>query len=278
MTMKRSLLRLFCGLLIAVGAARRPAHAYPPAPFHLIYGMLRDQYGTPITLAGTEVVLETSAGVTVKVVINPGIEVGANYRLEVPMDAGLLAGPYQPTALRPFVPFRIKVRVGTATFLPIEMTGDYSKLGQPGQRTRINLTLGEDSDRDGLPDAWERLVNPEIADVRPDARAANGLTYLQTYYAGTYVIDPVKGFELSILGFHGGAAILEFLAVTGRTYSLVGSPDLQTWKPVQFRVSANGTTGPVQERLLASTVKTVRIEAVGDGVEPAPTFFRLVLE
>ena len=277
MTMNRPLFRLLYALLIALGAFSRPAHAYPPAPFHLVYGMLRDQYGTPITVRGTEVVLETSAGVKIKVVINPGIEVGANYRLEVPMDAGLLAGAYQPTALRPFAPFRIKVRVGSATYLPIEMAGAYSKLGQPGQRTRLDLTLGEDSDGDGLPDAWERLVNPDIAEVKPDARAASGLTYQQTYLAGTYVVDPSKGFELSITGFNRSSAVLEFLAVTGRTYTLVGSADLKTWKPVQFRVSAEGANGTVRGSLRAEAVKTMRIEAVDDGVEPAPGFFRLML-
>lgn len=275
--MNRCLFRMFWGLVITFGVISRPAHAYPPAPFHLVYGMLRDQYGTPITIRGTEVVLETSAGVKVKVAINPGIEVGANYRLEVPMDAGLLAAPYQPTALRPFVPFRIKVRVGTATYLPIEMTGDYSKLGQPGQRTRIDLTLGEDSDGDGLPDAWERLINPDITQVKPDAQAANGLTYQQTYYAGTYVIDPSRGFDLSITGLKRGAAVLEFLAITGRTYNLVGSVDLKTWKPVQFRISTDAAGGPVRSSLLAESVKNVQIEAVAEGVEPAPSFFRLML-
>jgi hypothetical protein len=241
---------LLLGLLLGVASLDRPASAYPPAPFHLFYGMLRDEYGTPINITAAEVILETSSGVRVKTTVNPGIETAANYRLEVPMDSGLMAAPYQPTALRPFVPFRIKVRIAGTTYLPIEMVGDYTNLGQPGQRTRLNLTLGEDSDGDGLPDAWERLINPDLTKVTPTADAGNGLNYLQTYYAGTYAVDPKNGFALNILGFTNGKPLLEFLAVNGRTYTLLGSRDLKTWKPVAFRIPAEV---PVRPRAAASS-------------------------
>lgn len=254
------------------------ASAYPPAPFHLFYGMLRDEYGTPINIIGAEVILETSSGVRVKTTVNPGIETAANYRLEVPMDSGLMAAPYQPTALRPFVPFRIKVRIGGTTYLPIEMVGDYTNLGQPGQRTRLNLTLGEDSDGDGLPDAWERLINPDLTKVTPTADAGNGLNYLQTYYAGTYAVDPKNGFALSILGFTNGAPKLEFLAVSGRTYTLLGSRDLKTWKPVAFRIPAEGASAPARGSFLTDSVKAVQLEVANPEAEPPPTYFRLMLQ
>jgi hypothetical protein len=254
------------------------AHAYPPAPFHLFYGMLRDEYGTPINQVDADVVLETASGVKVKTRINPGIESGANYRLEVPMDAGLLAAPYQATALRPFVPFQIKVQIGKVTYLPIETRGDFAALGQPGQRTRLNLTLGEDSNGDGLPDAWQRLVNADLSKVRPDADAGNGLTYLDTYLAGTYAVDPAGGFVLNILGVTDGATQLEFVAVTGRTYALVGSRDLKTWEPVRFRIPAEGANAPIRANLLAGAIKRVQVEAVHAQAEPAPTYYRLVLQ
>jgi hypothetical protein len=38
------------------------------------------------------------------------------------------------------------------------MKGDLSKLGEPGKRTHLDLTLGEDLDGDGIPDAWERAL------------------------------------------------------------------------------------------------------------------------
>jgi hypothetical protein len=271
--------RCLLGLLVlATLLGGGPALAYPPAPFHLFYGMLRDEYGTPINQVDADVVLETASGVKVKTRINPGIEAGANYRLEVPMDAGLLAAPYQPTALRPFVPFQLKVQIGKVTYLPIETRGDFAALGQPGQRTRLNLTLGEDSNGDGLPDAWQRLVNADLSKVRPDADAGNGLTYLDTYLAGTYAVDPAGGFVLNILGVTEGATQLEFLAVTGRTYALVGSRDLKAWEPVRFRIPAEGTNAPIRSSLLAGAIKRVRVEAVHADAETAPTCYRLVLQ
>ncbi len=274
----RSGTSLILVLLLGVAVFVWPVRAYPPAPFHLFFGMLRDEYGTPINIPGAEVILETSSGVKIKTTVNPGIETAANYRLEVPMDAGLLAAPYQPTALRPLVPFRIKVRIGGATYLPIEMVGDYAKLGQPGQRTRLNLTLGEDSDGDGLPDAWERLVNPDITQVKPDANAGNGLNYLQTYYAGTYAVDPANGFDLNILSLSKGVPLLEFLAINGRTYTLLGSSDLKAWKTVSFRIPGEGANAPIRRSFLSDSVKTVRIEVPSEGDEAPPTYFRLMLQ
>jgi hypothetical protein len=269
---------LLVAWLLGLGQPAGRVEAYPPAPFHLFYGMLRDEYGTPINIPGAEVILETSSGVRIKTTVNPGIETAANYRLEVPMDAGLMATPYQPTALRPLVPFLIKVRIGRATYLPIEMTGDYSQLGQPGQRTRLNLTLGEDSDGDGLPDAWERLVNPDLSQVKPGADAGNGLNYLQTYHAGTYAVDPKQGFTLAIVGFNEGAPQLEFLAISERTYTLLGSADLKTWKALAFRIPAEGANAPVRDRLRTGAVKTVRVEVFGEQPGASSTYFRLMVE
>ena len=263
--------------LVGLAVFSGPLTAYPPAPFHLFYGMLRDEYGTPIN-SGAEVILETSSGVRIKTSVIAGIESGANYRLEVPMDSGLMAAPYQPTALRPTVPFRIKVRVGAVDYLPIEMRGDFSQLGQSGQRTRLNLTLGEDSNGDGLPDAWQRLINADLSKVGPGTAAGNGLTYLQTYYAGTYVIDPKSGFALNIAGFNQGAPLLEFVAVTGRTYTLEGSTDLKNWREVTFRLSTEDSTAPARASFLAATVQQMRIAAVLTDNAAAPTYFRLKLQ
>jgi hypothetical protein len=252
--------------------------AYPPAPFHLFIGVLRDEYGTPINSVQAEVILETSSGVQVKTVINPGIESGANYRLEVPMDAGLMSAAYQPTALRPFASFRMKVRVGKVIYLPIEMRGEYGSLGQPGKRTRLNLTLGEDSNGDGLPDAWQRLVDADLSKVKPEGDAGNGMTYLQKYLAGTYALDPKEGFELSMVGVTNGVSRMEFLAVTGRSYTLNSSQDLKSWVPTAFRILGGETNAPLRLNFIADTVKKVQLEAVPPSAEAVPSFFRLMVE
>jgi hypothetical protein len=271
-------LRFSLVLLTALACLNSQVGGYPPAPFHLFYGMLRDEYGTPIN-SGAEVILETGAGIQIKTTVIPGIETAANYRLEVPMDSGLMAAPYLPTALRPTVPFRIKVRVGGVIYLPIEMTGDLRRLGQPGQRTRLNLTLGEDSDGDGLPDAWERLINPDISKVKPDEDAdKDGLTNLQEYLAGTYAFDPEHGFALSIVGVHQGRPQLEFLAINARTYSLLGSTDLKHWEVTPFRLSTEPASAPARASFATDSPQKVRIEAFPPKSGTTPTYFRLKLQ
>jgi hypothetical protein len=272
--------RLWVGSLLLLGIAMisEPVRAYPPAPFHLFYGMLRDEYGTPLNFVGAEVFLETSTGVKISTKVIPGIENSANYWLEVPMDAALSGPAYQPTALRPTAPFRIKVRVGGTTYLPMEMVGDFASLGQPGKRTRLNLTLGEDSDGDGLPDAWERLFNPDISKVLPGGSAGNGMTYLNSYYAGVYAVDPTNGFTLNIVRMNQGAPVLEFLAVSGRNYTVEGSLDLKTWETQSFRIPDEGTNAAVHASFLATTVLPMQIEVAHQGTNSPPTYFRLMLK
>jgi hypothetical protein len=265
--------RLALLLLVALAI---PAFAFPPAPHHLFYGMARDEYGSPLP-DGAVVILETSAGVQLKTTVTSGLEPGVNYRLEVPMDAGLTSDLYKPTALKPYVAFQFKVVVSGVTNLPIELKGNFAQMGQPGQRTLLNLTLGEDTDGDGLPDAWERLINPDISKVNPGTDAdGDGLTNLQEYLAGTYAFDPADGFTLTITGLNNGKPVMKFLAIRGHTYTLLGSDDLKTWAPVTFYIPAEGEGGLSHEDFTANDVRPVEIEADVSGT--APTFFKLMVQ
>ena len=83
------------------------------------------------------------------------------------------------------MPYKIRVRVGSQVYLPIEMVGDLGKMGQPGEETLLNLTLGEDSDGDGLPDAWERALlsqGKDLSDINPgDDTDGDGMSNLDEY-------------------------------------------------------------------------------------------------
>src|SRR4051812_5861574 len=118
------------------------APAFPPAPHHVIFGMVRDELGNPIAAEKAELIFETSSGVKLTTPIAYKGEPGQNYSLDVPMDSGITSDAYMPTAMRPTVPFKIRVSIAGVIYLPIEMTGDYAQLGQPGKKTRLNLTLG----------------------------------------------------------------------------------------------------------------------------------------
>ena len=204
----------------------------------------------------------------------------ANYRLQVPMDAGLTADAYKPTALRPTVGFRLKVKIGSTTYLPIEVAANYSNLGKPAQSTRLDLTLGEDSDGDGLPDAWERALiaalegEVTLEEIRPnDDSDGDGLSNLREYLAGTYAFDPEDGFSLEVVDAVNGNPVLEFLAIRGRSYALEASRDLQTWVPARFRLLSDAPDMPGRDFYQATDIRLQRVEALPPDGEAAPRLF-----
>jgi hypothetical protein len=245
------------------------ALAFPPAPTHTFYGMVRNEMGDPIMLTNAVVILETLTGTQVKTTVVPYLASGMNYRLGVPMDAGLTADAYQPTALQPTVAFRIKVIIGTTTYLPMELHGSYANLGKPAESTHLDLTLGEDSDNDGLPDAWERALiamlgrNLTLQDLKPgDDADGDGLTNLQEYLTGTYAFDPADGMRLEVDGMSGGYPILKFMAIRSRTYSVLASSNLKSWAPVAFRIMDTTASNDVLSSYCATDVRILRVAAI----------------
>lgn len=270
-------------LALLVAALSFPAAAFPPSPPHLLFGVIRDELGNPITARDGELVLETASGVRISVPVVPGLKPGINFELPVPMDAGLTSDLYRPNALRPTVAFKLRVRLGGVEYLPIEMRGDYSRLGLPAGRTRIDLTLGEDTDGDGLPDAWERAIlaaqggTGTLGDITADGDSdGDGLSNLKEYLAGTYAFDPADGFTVQLVATGQGEAQLEFLAIRGRSYWVQSSSAPGTWKPVGFRVLRPVPESVVRERYDATDVVVVRV-SVPAAHQPFG-LYRLVVE
>ena len=254
----KALFRLFIVCLLSLCESQ----AFPPAPQHLFYGMIRDAYGNPLDDPDAEITLETPSGARVRAALRMNAEPGVNYYLVVPMDAGVTDEIYRTTALRPFVSFTIKVKSGNIMYVPMEMTGNLAKMGQPGQRTLLNLTLGEDVDGDGIPDAWERAMvgqSGNFQDFRPEDDADNdGLNNLAEYLAGTYAFDPDNGFLLQI-GKHEENTALQFMAIRGRTYTILASDDLNHWTTLQFRLPFESATDPLHDNWVADDVKLTRV-------------------
>ncbi len=256
--------------------------AFPPAPHHLIYGTVKDQYGTPLMTDQAQVILVTPTGVQLMTTVVPGIGFEMNYQLEVPMDAGLTADPYEPNALVVGAAFSMVVVIGQTTNVPIQMTGNLSQLGQPGQQNRIDLTLGVDSNGNGIPDAWELAYlatigsNTSLSNLTANTRSPNGLALWQEFLAGYYPFDPVDSLSLRLLGISGGSALLQFPAMTGRYYSLLGSSDLHSWVPLSFRVPSEGNGGPIHTYYYSPSIQSVQVQTVqsAPGSRPALGFTR----
>jgi hypothetical protein len=260
------------------------AMAFPPAPHHTLYGMVRNQFGEPLNIFPADVYLETPGGFQLHAGVINNLEPGINYRLEVPMDSGSSSesNAYQPTALKPFFQFRLKVLIGQTVYLPIQMSGSFAQIGLPGQKTRLDLTLGVDSDGDGLPDEWEQslisIYGGTLASIRPqDDADGDGISNLSEYLAGTYAFDPSDGFRLAVMSAPAGASDLEFLAIRGRTYSIQSSPNLQQWAPVNFGVLTGDVAGSLQANFQAADVRTLRVRVP---YQPGATnrFFRALVQ
>lgn len=142
------------------------------------------------------------------------------------------------------------VRIDGSVFYPIEASGSLTA-SKGSERTRLDLTLGEDANHDGLRDAWQEWqlyhagyypdengvwplnLIPKYGDLDGD-----GQTNWQEYLAGTFAGDANDKLTLTIKEKLATTVRLECYAITGKTYTLESSPDLITWTRVAFSVGA----------------------------------------
>jgi hypothetical protein len=229
------------------------ADAFPPAPCYTLYGMVRDQIGQTVSADGMKVVL-----------LKGGIEVGhapitSNrldqcYELSIRIDQARSGmAYYSEKAIAASGLFSLVVTMNGESFYPIEVSGNLTA-GRGGERVRLDLTLGEDKDKDGLPDSWEAwqlyqagyypndngiwdltLIDPS-GDFDRDGQS-NGLEYL----AGTFAGDATEHFSLTIKQKLKDSVRFEFYAITGKVYTIESSLDMQTWTRVPFAVGALAT-------------------------------------
>lgn len=259
-------------------------HAFPPAPPHVVRGMVRTEMGDPFNSTNAVVFLETGTGVRVRTAVVPNLGPGRNYSLPVPMDAGATPDNYKATALRAASTYRMKVQVGQVTYLPLETAVNLATLGRSTEVTSMDLTLGEDLDGDGIPDAWERALlaslgrNGNIRDVRPgDDSDGDGITNLNEYRAGTYAFDPEDGFELKVVQKSAERTSMEFLAIPGRRYAVRYSTDLKGWTGAGFRLSTDGAKAPLRQDFTATRTQMLRVEVPSEGI-PERAFFRATVQ
>lgn len=276
---RRALLGLLLTLLV-VPVAR----AFPPALPHQIYGMARDAYGNPLATNAT-LVLTTVSGVSVSCKVVPGLQPGVNFRMTIPMDSAVRSDLYKTTALQATVPFRIMVLINNTTNLPLQMAGNFAALGQPGQQTRIDLTLGVDTNGDGLPDAWELALlaargwNTSLTNLTANSSpGGNGVTLMQEYVAGTYGFQDGTGLSLKVVRVVAGAPVLEFMAVPGRNYSVVGSANLKTWQNVSIQRAEPGADPALLDNFQADGVYLVQMTVPAAAGQAGLLFFKLRIQ
>jgi len=272
-------------ILLTIMLACLLARAYPPSPYHLIYGIVRDEYGTPIMNQQIQILMVATNGTRNSTAIQPGLAVGINYQLQVPLDTLLKPDLYRSNALPTGAGFQIYVVVGNTTNVPIVSAGASTGLGGPAKMTRLDLTLGVDSNGDGIPDAWELAFLASIGSNLTLAQLNAGLiltpdgrTLWQQYMLGTYPFDPENPFSVRMVDFNGGAAILEFPTMTGRSYSVLGSTNLQQWAVLPFRLPAEGVSALQRTNYTASVIQTLQVQVIQSGAVPKFQFFKIGLQ
>ena len=268
---------LLTSLLIAA-----PLAAQVPTASHEIFGSIRNSLGVPLT-NGAFVSLSSNGNRIVSGVVDSSIAPGRNYSVQIPMVTGEGTATQNGTALATGLPFTMSVLVGGQTFVPMEFQGSVENIGVPGARTRVDLTLGIDSDEDGLPDAWEQEIIDTVpgisslSDVTPEGDADNdGLTNRVEYIVGTYAFDRQAVLRLEVMEVDDGIVKLQFLAAKGRTYSVQSSPTLANFTMQSFSRNADGSSPQVT--FLSDRIQFVTIYVAEDVNTTAGSFYNLLVE
>ena len=244
----RSVGSLFACIAALLFAFRGSLWAFPPAPYYTIFGDVRDEFGSLVP-SGATVVFYYQSKELARYPITAVAGQDYNYQIRMRLDMNSAGtAVYNSIAVQSGLPYALKVDIGGVTYLPIEISAKAPTVGAAAGRKRLDLTLGVDTDLDGLPDAWEktllqRLGLPlnELLRITPDGvLEADGLSNLQKYISGTYSGDTAQSFYLKIKDVTDAAVGVEFYTLTNKVYSIEKSGDLATWTPVSFTVGLGG--------------------------------------
>ena len=273
-TISISLLLLF----VAVPWAR----AFPPAPYYTLYGMVRDQVGQAITAEGAVLILLKGGAEIGRTPINTA-RLDQSYELNMRIDQSRSGTTlYTDKAVIAQGLFSLVVEMNGSLFYPIEVSGNLTA-GKGGERVRLDLNLGEDSDHDGLPDVWEQWQLYQ-AGLFPDANGnwdlsllkangdfdKDGQSNLLEYIAGTFAGDETETFGLVIKEKLPASVRFEFFGITGKVYTIESSSDMKSWSQVPFSVGAPVAGAPAYRATGAGIVSAYTAPRPG-----STEFFRL---
>ena len=261
---------LFCG---------PSADAFPPAPHYSIYGDVRDEFGYLIQ-PGTASVVFYFGGKEVERYPLTGAT-GSDYTYQIRMRLDMNrsgTSPYSSSTVSTGAVYTLAVDIGGVLYYPIEVNTPPT-VGSPAGRRRLDLTLGSDTDLDGLPDAWEenQLYNAglpitDLGRITPTGDLdGDGVNNLTEYIAGTYATDATDTFYLKITRAITARSDFEFFSITSKVYQLEKTNDFKSWTPAEFTV---GTATTPSSAYTATGVGVVS-GSIPHAASETKTFYRL---
>lgn len=286
----RATFKITAALVLAAAGSALPTkvHAFPPAPYFTVFGDARDQYGALIPPGSASVILYANSKETTRerLTNTPGQDYNYQIRVRIDMLRNSSAS-YSSQALATGTVYTLGIESGGLIYYPIEMATP-PQIGNAADRKRLNLTLGVDSDGDGLPDAWEEsqlyqggvLPGPDGWDLSLINKLGDfdkdGINNFAEYIAGTYAADATSTLDLKITGKAEETVSLEFYAFYGKLYQIQSSPDLKTWTDTPFTLTAAATDPPpaAQSSLTATSTGVTHV-TVPAATTASVTYYRL---
>jgi hypothetical protein len=246
--------------------------------------MVRDQVGQTVTADGAEVIL-LKGGVEIGRTPISSTRIDQSYELNMRIDQNRSGtNLYSDKAVAAGGLFSVVVSMNGAFFYPIEVSGNLTA-GKGSERVKLDLTLGEDLDKDGLPDTWEAWQLYQ-AGLSPDENGnwnlalidrngdfdKDGQTNQLEYIAGTFAGDATETFGLTIKEKLPESVRFEFYGITGKVYTIESTLDLKTWTRVPFAVGAPGTGNNAHQATDVGVVSAFTAPRAG-----AAEFYRLTV-
>jgi hypothetical protein len=240
LNLPRRLRSFACALALGLPSLLSPA-AGIPEPSLVLHGVLTDALGRRATNGTIQLTLTPPGG-------------GSPIRATVP--ASDLASGFSFAHLiktESVVPTRPR----SANTLPLSTTpGNWRVSATRGQILRTDLSLGVDTDNNGLIDAWELLYFGKLGNSPTASAAGDGISNLAKMYAG---IDP-RGTATSFPNFtlaqarEDGSFLIEWSSQSGRTYTVLRGQTLDgPFDPIQSGIAAT----PPANRLIDTTAASI---------------------